>query len=35
MVQLVKVLTAKSDDLSLFPRTQMVEGEKSLLQAVL
>lgn len=35
MVQLIKVLTAKSDDLSFFPGTQMLEGEKSPLQAVL
>lgn len=35
MAQQVKVLVAKSDDLSLIPRTQIVEVENQLIQVVL
>lgn len=35
MVQQVKMLTAKSDNLSWISKTYMVEGDNKLLQAVL
>jgi hypothetical protein len=35
LTQHIKALAAKLDDLSLTPRTRMVEGENGLLQVIL